>query len=837
MANQQNILIGIDLGTTNSSIAINNEGSVEIIKRPGGVEYAPSVFGFNKTKNKIVGQKAYDSLYKYPTEDDFKNYKAEVKRLMGTSETFFFERADVKMGPEEISAEILKSLKEDILKKYQDFSTVAAVITVPAAFSVLQSEATKRAGNLAGFQHVVLLQEPIAAAVAYGFENTKNENWLIYDFGGGTFDVALIASKDNALSVLGHNGDNFLGGKNFDLEIVDKIIVPGILGKFTLKDFNKNNKKYLSIFSTLKNLAETAKIELSEYDKTTVLIENIGLDDNDTEIFLEIRITRKEFEKLIKSMIDRTIDLSKETLKDAGLKSSAVARVILVGGPTQIPYIRERIESDLKIKADASVDPLTVVAKGACIFGMGQKIPKELLVDSSKKLKKGTYSVSLNYESLTSDAEETVSGVIDGINNDYAEYSIQIQSDSGSYNGSKIKLKNGKFFDTVTVEPNKSNVYWIYLFDEDGNSCPLDPDSFIITHGLSVSGAPLPHSVSFIVAKKDHIRNIAANVCDKIFDKGTILPIKKTFTDYKTSIKLKKGEDNNLDITLVEGESETPDRNIYLCSTGINGKDLPHDLPEGTPMELTVEINESREVEVTTYIPLIDLTLKIRSTRQDENLEVKNIEYDLKLQTERAQSVSENCSVEENNKLNNTISSVTSSLRNADTDEDEKRKANKQLKDLKMDIDRLEKEKEMPQLVGEFKEVTESTEKIILDLGKDEDKAQHEESLSKMKGEGEKAVSDNDKVLLIRVNEQIKDLRNKVIYSNPATWAYQFHQLTNGSQKFINEKEASYYTEKGRRAIELGDVDELKRCVHGLLLLLPSEEQEIIRKNLSGITK
>ena len=344
MTSQQNISIGIDLGTTNSSVAINNNGNVEIIKKPGGVEYTPSIFGYDRSGNKVVGQKAYENFYKDASADEIKNYKPEVKRLMGTSEKFHFERAVIEMGPEEISAEILKSLKEDVLRKYPDFNTVAAVITVPAAFSVLQSEATKRAGNLAGFKHVVLLQEPIAAAVAYGFGKIKNENWLIYDFGGGTFDVALVSSKDGVLSVLSHNGDNFLGGKNFDLEVVDKIIVPKILEKFSITNFNRGNKKYQSIFSKLKYFAEKAKIELSEYESTSISIENIGKDDDNSEILLTFNFSRKEFEKLIKTMVDRTLELSRETLKDAGLKNSAVARVILVGGPTQIPYIRERIE-------------------------------------------------------------------------------------------------------------------------------------------------------------------------------------------------------------------------------------------------------------------------------------------------------------------------------------------------------------------------------------------------------------------------------------------------------------------------------------------------------------
>ena len=184
------IQIGIDLGTTNSSVAVNINGTIEIIKKPGGVAYTPSVFGFNKSLNKVVGQKAYEALYKHGSKNETINFKSEIKRLMGTPETVFFERKGVSMSPEEISSEILKSLKEDILRKYPDFDTVAAVITVPAAFSVLQSEATKKAGNLAGFKHVVLLQEPIAAASSYGFQNYENENWLIYDLGGGTFEYS-----------------------------------------------------------------------------------------------------------------------------------------------------------------------------------------------------------------------------------------------------------------------------------------------------------------------------------------------------------------------------------------------------------------------------------------------------------------------------------------------------------------------------------------------------------------------------------------------------------------------------------------------------------------------
>ena len=634
----QNILIGIDLGTTNSEIAINANGKVQIIKNSFGDEYTPSVFGFDKSKNEVVGKRAYERLYKDASKEEFKNNKAEIKRLMGTEETIFFERAKAKMTPEKISGEILKSLKEDLLRKHADFNTDAVVITVPAAFSTLQSEATKRAGNLAGFKHVVLLQEPIAAAVAYGFGNTKNENWLIFDFGGGTFDVALIASKNGVLSVLGHNGDNFLGGKNIDYLILDEVIVPELIEEFSLANFNRSNEKYQSVFSKLKYISENAKIALSQYEKTTIEVDGIGSDDDGKEIYLSINYTRKEFEKLIQPLIDKTIGLSIETLKEAGIKSNSVKKIILVGGPTQIPYVKKRLETDLDISVDSSVDPLTVVAQGACIFGMGQLIPVELT--ENKKMKKGVQPIKLNHGSLTSETEEMVTGILEGLEDGEDSYFIQIQSDSGVYSGQKKKIKNGKFFDTVVLEPNKTNLYWIYLFDVDGNSVPIEPDSFEITHGLTVSGAPLPHSIGIVLAQKDLKNNFKlSNVREIIFEKGSALPLKHSGS-YKTVRKLKKNDDENpLKIRIDEGESKIPDRNTFVCELGISGSDLPYDLPEKTEVEITIELNESRELNVTSYISLIDLTINARSTVRDEIVDVEILETELNTQTEKAISI------------------------------------------------------------------------------------------------------------------------------------------------------------------------------------------------------
>ena len=828
------ISIGIDLGTTNSSVAVNNNSVIEIVKKPGGLEYTPSVVGFDKARNKVVGQRAYESLYFDAFDSGVKNFKPEVKRIIGTPEKFYFERAGIEMSAEEISSEILKSLVQDILRKYPKFDTTAAVITIPAAFSVLQCEATKRAGNLAGFKHVVLLQEPIAAAISYGFAATANENWLVYDLGGGTFDVALISSKDGVLTVLGHNGDNFLGGKNLDWEIVDKVLTPKIADAVNSENFRRDNEAHRSKFARLKFLAERAKMELSQYETTTIEVDGIGDDDVRNPISLSVEITRQEFEKLMDPLMNRTIDLCKRTLKESGLTSSAVSKIILVGGPTQIPYVWQRLDADLRIPTDSSVDPLTVVARGACIFAMGQKVPDDE-TSRNRDLPAGTHALSLNYEALTAETEQTVTGIVGRLEG--GQHYLKIQSDSGAYSGPNVPLKNGKFFTSVTLEPNKSNLFWIYVFDAKDNQITVDPDSFTITHGLSIAGAPLPHSIGVAVSKKGFQERLGSkDVFERLIEKGAILPARKT-EKYKTVRALKKAQnDNPLWIRVGEGESDIPDRNAFVCELGIKGSDLPRDLPEGTDVELAIEINEIRELSVTAYIRSIDLTLDARSTFIDEIVKIDEVEKELDTQLERARSMSSNYSEGQMEQIVTALSSVSTSLQNARIDQDEKRKAVKQVRDLKQILDEAQRATEMPQLIKEFNEGISSVTEIVAEIPDDDDRNKQSLQLVEIKAEGERAIRASDKTLLMGVNERLRDLAGRALFSHPATWVHHFRALINEGN-FSSPREATYFIEQGQQAIEKNDIEALKRSCRGLNALRPMERPQPPKINTSGITR
>lgn len=830
----KNIKIGIDLGTTNSEVAINNKGSIEILKNIRGDQYTPSVFGVDKSGNYIVGMRAYDKLFKDSSSEDVLNYKAEVKRLMGTSETVNFPRIGKDLNAEEVSSEILKDLKANITRKYSDFDTVAAVITIPAYFSTLQSEATKRAGLLAGFEHVVLLQEPIAAAIAYGFMKSEDQNWLVYDLGGGTFDVALMSSKSGNLSILSHGGDNFLGGKDFDWALVEKVLIPKILEKYEFSNLSKTNEKYNSIFPKLKYIAESAKIYLTQSEVINIEIDNIGTDEEGKEVYLSFEFTREDFEALISPYVDKTIQIAQTTIDESGVGASAIDKIILVGGPTQIPYVRRRLEQSLGIRVDTTVDPLTAVCKGACIFATSQKIPESLSITQQSDDKSGAITLKLNFHSLTSDTEEVLTGMIQGIDSSpylNKDLFIQIQSDDGVYNSSKLKLKNGKFFLTLPVQEHKENLFWIYLIDDQGNSVDVQPDSFSITHGLNISGAPIPHSIGLSVAKRDAANNFKLkDVFESVFKKGAILPLKSQPKTYRTVKELKKGQSNSLDIKVYEGESSVPDRNTFICEISFDGSGLPYDLPQGTEVEIKLAVNESREVTVEALIPSLDLFLEARGSRYAENLNVEDLEKDFESEKSRYTEMVHDTDDDE---INNLISSISTSLQGATKDEDDKRKADKEMKELKAKLDSFENSTKFSRLIAEYNETKSAIEQSFKDEGVMDQYIK--EIFPKLTIEGEKAIQEQNEQSLEKIVEQLAAVRAKILADNPAFWLYVYRQMLEENQTELSTPQAQYHISKANIALENQDMESFKEHVRELHKFLPLEEQETMRAT-SGIT-
>jgi len=360
-------IIGIDLGTTNSAVAVLEGGKPTIISSAEGGRTIPSIITI-KGSEIIVGEVAKRQAIANPI-----NTIRSIKRLMGTKETVTIDRKEYT--PQEISAMILRKLKKDA-EAYLGHKVTKAVITVPAYFNDAQRQATKDAGVIAGFEVERIINEPTAAALAYGLDKSDSHTILVYDLGGGTFDVSILELGDGVFEVKATSGDNRLGGDDFDDVIIDYLV----------EEFKKqqgiNLREDRLALQRLKDAAEKAKIELSSAMHTSINLPYITSTAAGPK-HLEMDFTRAKFNELTKHLVERTVKPVKQALKDAGLEPKDIQKVLLVGGATRTPSVQEKVRGLLNKEGDKSINPDEAVALGASIQGgiLGGDVKDVLLLD------------------------------------------------------------------------------------------------------------------------------------------------------------------------------------------------------------------------------------------------------------------------------------------------------------------------------------------------------------------------------------------------------------------------------------------------------------------------
>ena len=347
-------IIGIDLGTTNSCVAVMEGGEPVVIPNAEGDRTTPSVVAFSKNGERLVGQIAKRQAVTNPD-----NTVISIKRKMGTSEKVKIEGDS--FSPQEISAMILQKLKADA-ENYLGQKVTQAVITVPAYFSDSQRQATKDAGKIAGLEVLRIINEPTAAALAYGMDKEQDQKILIYDLGGGTFDVSILDIGDGVFEVLATNGNTHLGGDDFDQKIIDYLV----------SEFKKSDGIDLSTdkmaMQRLKEAAEKAKKDLSGVGQTNINLPFITADSTGPK-HLDVTLTSSKFEELIKDLVDATAGPVNQALKDAGLTAADIHKVLLVGGSTRVPAVQEAVKKITGKDADKGINPDECVAIGAAIQG------------------------------------------------------------------------------------------------------------------------------------------------------------------------------------------------------------------------------------------------------------------------------------------------------------------------------------------------------------------------------------------------------------------------------------------------------------------------------------
>ncbi|MBB6020494.1 molecular chaperone DnaK [Paenibacillus sp. JGP012] len=345
-------VIGIDLGTTNSCVAVMEGGEAVVIPNPEGARTTPSVVGFKKDGERVVGETAKRQAITNPDRTII-----SIKRHMGTSHKETIDNKDY--SPQEISAIILQKLKADA-EAYLGQTVTQAVITVPAYFNDSQRQATKDAGKIAGLEVLRIVNEPTAAALAYGMEKSEDQTILVYDLGGGTFDVSILELGDGFFEVKATSGDNQLGGDDFDQVIIDYLV-----NEFK-KDQGIDLSKDKAAVQRLKDAAEKAKKELSGVLTTTISLPFITVADGVPQ-HLELNLSRAKFEELSAGLVERTLEPTRRALSDAGMTPNDIDKIVLVGGSTRIPAVQEAIKKLTGKEPHKGVNPDEVVALGAAV--------------------------------------------------------------------------------------------------------------------------------------------------------------------------------------------------------------------------------------------------------------------------------------------------------------------------------------------------------------------------------------------------------------------------------------------------------------------------------------
>lgn len=571
---------GIDLGTTNSLIGSWDDNGFQLYQSNERMNATPSAVYFRSAKQVFVGRRALDFLERDPA-----NGRTEFKRNMGKPDADFFPQAEGSLTAVDLSAKVLASLAKDAYRM-QEVSVESAVITVPAAFGVVQCQATVEAARLAGIEKTTLLQEPIAAAIAYGvLPKTNGQNWLVFDLGGGTFDAAVVSTKDHHLTVLSHAGERYLGGKDIDRALVNRVIWPKLAESYTLP--SRNSEAGNSLFMRLLRKAEDAKINLTHAASHICDVFDFGEDETGTPIELDIAITQTQLQECVDEVTDSCIALSRQAIDEARLTTDDVEKILVVGGSTQIPRLRRRLESELGIELDTTQDPITAVVRGAAYYAAtNHDLPvEEPAADESSRPEIFTH--------VTVDPEASIALVEGRVEAPPDITEARLVSQDGEWHCDWCLLTDNLFSIRVPVNPKVPfRTYFVELRTSTGKTVYPSGHRVRIEGAISIGASTLQHSLWLEVVTAGEVR------FDLLFRKGATLPQTRDGLQYKVSRTVQAdSEESFLPIKIWEGEEPRLDRLSFVGFMKLQHHSRGP-LVKDEPLELSASVDESRIIHL-----------------------------------------------------------------------------------------------------------------------------------------------------------------------------------------------------------------------------------------------
>lgn len=822
---EQMINYGIDLGTTNSAIAKFKDGKVQLFSNPAdpGVYTLPSVVAFHDGRI-VTGRKAKEWLEKDP-----QSVIGRFKRKMGTSEIYRIKSTGDMKTPVELSSIILKELRTFAPQwEYAE----AAVITIPASFDTIQSNATKEAAALAGFRQVLLLQEPIAASLAYA--NIRKETgipdgqWLVYDLGGGTFDVALIRVRDGEMKVLDHEGDNFLGGTDFDNLIVEKLLIPEMYSRYQFTRLEHEMKsasgKYNAKYFVLLQQAEEAKILLSSRTSAVIVVDGLT-DDNGTPLDFEYTITRTAFNDLIAAYIEDTVRMVQQIITRNRLQPKDLQFMLMVGGSTFIPYVRQRLEEALQVAVNCEIDPITAVATGAAYYASGKLNELEAgteVVDSRVTLK-------VTYPKASRENEELFLAKVSG---DVAGLTYRITREDGGFDTGQRPL-SARISEYLPLVLNVYNFFKLTIYDQENKVIDTGTGIIGIDSGYGISGQPIPEDICLEIDDTDKAGETRQLL---VFRKNDVLPSRKGMTRVlNKTISATNGE--RIRINVLEGPHYSlPEASKSLGYLEISGAQLQREVLKGTDIELTFNISESRDLTVTAYLQMADQEFKQTFTPQERHTPVDVLKLDIVALAGKLENEIFNCNAKEDYTVGKQLAELkkemdvikASATSLADDDVTDKRY---QLEDRKRKMaqamDLATKEIHLNEVRAYYFKIKKACHQQLIATGRDQDHEHYQE-----------IIKDEELVLGApgpsRINERSQALYNltlSMLWKTPDFLIGTFKDYVNKHQKQDGGIRITELVTAGRNAIERKDWPQLTEIIHRIMEFNTNAEvKDVFRK-------
>jgi len=756
------IKYGIDLGTTNSAISKIEKGESVIIKSDNQVDTTPSCVGYRKKGSVMSGGRASNSLksdkltaLKSGKSSD-SNFWVEFKRTMGSDKKFSSFICNEDFSSEQLSSEVLKKLKSYL----QDEVVKSAVITIPAMFNDNQKSATLRAAELAGISQAELLQEPIAAATAYGLdEKTKDGELLIFDFGGGTFDVCLVKMEDGIMQVKDTDGDNWLGGKTLDNAIVDQIIIPYLKDNYSIQSYLDNEEKNILLKDALKLEAEKIKIELS-FNKTYDLISDIGVypnDDKGEEIEIDLTVSQSELEKVVAPIFQKAINISLEVLKRNNIEGKLLTSLILVGGPTFSPVLRTLIEKQIT-KPNTSVDPMTVVARGAAIYATQFEVSEEIIEQTRDKSK---IQLELSYESQSVEIEEML---VVKLNEDKTEgkiptkLNVSVKRADGAWESDKSEFDaTGEIIDLSLVE-GKPNTFEIIVTNQAGDEIECEPSEITIIQGVKAGNATLAYGYGLEALGENGKANFFAF---KGLEKGQVMPASGEKSGLKTIKDIRPGTDDQIDVSIYQGgidaEGTRAVNQTFVHSVKLSGNDISKLLPKNSEVNIFLEVIRDGVMKLSIDIPYLNDTIEVDVDKQEQEGEqdswfedkISEIENEI-IELEK----NENINPQELNKIKEEVNQSKTDYELRKNDYDTRMKTRDDIRKSYTKLDVLENKSSWPNTEKELKDAFYNAE----DANKETKDKNIELELTRIKRQMETVISNKDVQMAVELTKELSVL-------------------------------------------------------------------------------